>query len=510
MRVARIILVLLLASLLIPATQGAINKPRDFRDQPPYMAGINANDMTVVSGDVDATVVSAGSAYGFFDSEGATLSGLQQVCYGTSCQPSSTTRYSLVVVPSAANATGERQGGSFAMCLPSASSGLFTAEHVLGLFVDFAQDDDLNTFRVDKSFVAPSIEGDFRFDPIPAIPTQASNVVPTPCDGQGGITALDATTVIHVRHGPQTVATLQGKDARISFTGQPALTPVAADFYILPFNGGSEADFTPASSSAARAGLELDRVQELIRKLDDAHASSTVERDQQPSGTGGTQAILAGLLNGALLSLPDAPAEGEQISLAGSRFVRFSTLTVVGGTSLAMTGRAHLDIDDGKVAGAKSLIGFFVFQLPWWSYILWFIAIGVFVVRLALKPDKRHPKWDAYKWVGWVTAVVAWLLVIFLWDLEMRAAFGASLLHGSFGQFRLIVGLLQFGLLAVAAFAAAGPLRIIGRNSFLLAHQGTFMGLSGGIAAILGFLFTAPYLRAFLAVLLEQVFDRLA
>lgn len=493
---AAALVVAVLASA-VPQAQAALNKPQPFQADFPYLPGLGDNTaLTVVSGQVEATVTGAAGSYGFFESEGLTIAGLDRECHGVSCNQAT----SIVVAP----------GGSVALCFPSPSAGEFRAGHVLGLFVDLAQDDDLNSFPVDKSLLAPAVDGQFTFTAINRI--QGGGILSQACTRDGGVAALDDTTRITVRDGPNEVATLTGKGARIAFSGQPVVSPVAAGFYIIPFNGGCEATFTKASPGDAKEGLDLQRVQDLIRMMDQAHASTTVDRGEQPSGGNNTQAFLAGLLNGALLRLPEGVSENESLDLKGSHFVRFRTLGVtgLGNGALDWSGRAHLEVKDGKVMGAKPLVGVWLFQLPWWSYLLWAAAITLAIVRLVRKPDKNHPRWDPLRWVGWVATPVAWIVVFVLWDLEMRAVLGASLLSGSSGQFKLIVGLLQVAVLGLVAFAAAAPLRIIGRNSFLLAKQGTFMGISGAVAALLGFLFGAPYLRSYLGLLLSQVMDRLA
>ncbi len=503
-RALAVALVAVLLAALAPQAQAAINKPRGFHEDFPYMAGLGNGAMTVVSGKLEATTSTTGASYGFFDSKGAILSGLTQVCYGTTMANAGCTQpggsYTLTVSP-----MGRSGGGSFALCFPGASSGTFRAGHALGLFVDFAQDDDLNTFGVDKSLVAPSIDGSFHFGTVPNAPGG-----PQPCQQAGGLTSLDDVTTVQLRSGSSTVTTLTGKDAVFSFAGKATVSDVAAGFFILPFNGGSEAHFRPASAADAKAGLDLGRVQDLIRKLDRAHAGSSVDRSTSETGGKNTQELLAGLLNGALLRMPEAPSGNESFSLDGSRFARFSSLQVAGSNGkLDWDGKAYLDIDDGKVVGAKPLVGFWLFKLPWWSYLLWAVAIGLAIVRLVLKADKSHPRWDPLRWVGWVLTPVAWIVVFFLWDLEVRNVLGVSLLHGASGQFRLIVGALELGLLGIIGVAAAAPLKVIGRNAFILARQGTFMGISGGVGAILGFLFTAPYLRAYVGLVLAKVMEKL-
>ncbi|MEK6974996.1 MAG: hypothetical protein AABY18_01475 [Candidatus Thermoplasmatota archaeon] len=483
-----------------PNAQAAINRPRAFDEAFPYMPALDSSEKTVVSGQVDADIKDATASYGFFDAQGTDVTGLSRVCWQLllGCRDSDSRSLSLSVAP----------GGSFAVCFPAATSGILHADHALALFVDLAQDDDLNSFRVDKSLVAPVIDGTYTFSNIAPITTVAATS--QACTVGGGLVGLDADMRLSIRDGAQVVATLSGKDARVSFAGQPAVSTIAADFVIVPFTGASTSSFKSSSDRDAERGLDLNRVQELIRALDASHEGSTVDRGQQDSGGNNTQAVLAGLLNGAFVR-GAFPTEGEPFPFKDIHFVRFSHMTVdPDGETLAWEGKAYLEVKDGKVAKAPNLVGFWLFQLPWWSYLLWAAAITLAILKIVLKPDKNHPRWDTLRWIGWVATPVAWIIVFFLWDAEMHAVLGASLLRGSSGQFRLIVGALQLGLLSIVAFAAAAPLRVIGRNSFMLAHQGTFMGLAGSIAAILGFLFGAPYLRSYLGLILTKVMERLA
>lgn len=490
-------LVLVVLAAASPQASAALNKPLPFHEGFPYMPGFGDNvQMTVVSGKATASVSGATTSYGFFDTGGLTISGLVQECHGAVCNRAT----SLVVAP----------GGSVAVCFPSASAGAFEAGHALGLFVDLSQDGDLNSFAVGKSLVAPAVDGSFSFSLVNRI--QDAGVLSSPCTQHGGLAALDDVTQIQVRDGQTTVQTLTGKDARIAFSGTPLVTPVVADFYIIPFAGlGNEASFRAASAGDAKEGLDLQHVQDLVDRLDQAKASSRAPAQPQEGNGAETQAFLAGLLNGALLRLPEGVSDNQSLDLAGSHFARFSRLTVAGNAGgLDWDGKAYLEIQDGKVQGAKGLVGFWLFQLPWWSYLLWAAAITLVILRMVRKPAKENARWDQLKWIGWVATPVAWLIVFILWDFELRAVLGASLFHSPGGQFKLIIGLLQLGLLGLIAFAAIAPLRTIGRNASLLAKQGTFMGLAGGVAALLGFLIGAPYLRAYVGLILNQVMQALA
>ena len=499
--VLAVALVAVLTLVAAAPAEGAINRPRAFHESFGYMPALDSPEKTVVSGAIDADIVDARSAYGFFDSDGSQISGLTRVCWvhmGTPCSDSASRQLSLTLAP----------GSSFALCFPGATSGRLHAEHALALYVDLAQDDDLNSFSVDKSIVAPVVDGSFAFSSIPAI---ASVTATSPaCSGGGGLAGLDDATQLTIRDGSSVLATLTGKNAVVSFAGQPSVPAIAADFVIIPFAGASTSDITTASDRDAERGLDLNRVQELIRALDASHQSSNVERGRAETGGNNTQAVLAGMLNGAFVQ-GQFPTEGQPFRFEDIHFVRFKHLSVdATATGLSWDGKAYLEVKDGDVRGAHSIVGFGWFKLPWWSYLLIAIAIGLSVTRMILKPDKSEPRWDRLRWIGWVFSIVTGLLVFWLWDLEFRAVLGASYLHGTSGQFRLVIGGLQNLMLGIIWLALIWPMRSILRSTSMLMHQGTFMGLAGGVATIFGFLAGAAYIRAYLGLILTKVMERLA
>ncbi|HJQ92692.1 MAG TPA: hypothetical protein VJ874_00230, partial [Candidatus Thermoplasmatota archaeon] len=214
------------------------------------------------------------------------------------------------------------------------------------------------------------------------------------------------------------------------------------------------------------------------------------------------------LFAGAVLSLPASGAGGD-----GFAFARTPTLEVRGlqDGRLAWSGKAALDVHDGRVEGAQPLHGIGFVALPWWGWLLWIAALTVWIVRLVRKPEKKNPRWDPHKWVGWVASAVVFLLVFWLWDLEMRAVLGLSLFSGHLtGQMFLLIGLLQVATLGLLSFAAIAPLRMILRNTSLLLHQGTFMGLAGAVAGLLGFLIGATLLRSGLDLVFGQILASLS
>lgn len=496
-------LLVLAAASLLPGAQAALNKSRPFSADFAYMQGLDAEgNMTVVSGALDATLSGAPGSFGLFDSDAYTIRGLDKVCWNGGCNQSASNALSLAV----------SDGGSFALCFPTNPAARLEAAHALALFVGLASDDDLNTFAVADSLVTPMVDGMLAFStvaPIPASGLDQASLLNAPCDSSAGLSALDETTQVTLRDGASTVVALAGKQARLLFTGQPVLPSVSAAFVVAPFGAGSEAHFHSATDDAAAQGLDIERVQELINLMDASHARSTVDRTQAPQASQ-TPAFMVDLLNGALLGLPGGTGDGSEFPIDGLHFIRFTTLDVEGaGDALSWQGRATLEIEDGHVLGAKPLVGAGPLQLPWWSLLLWAIGITLFIVRLSLKPDKTHPRWDRFKWVGWVASALAWILIFFLWDAEVAAVLGTSFLHSS-GQTRLVLLLAQVVLLSIIGFIAIAPLRLLLRNTSLLAHQGTFMGLAGAVAALIGFLLAATYLRAYLDLILSRVMEQLA
>lgn len=500
----------LLALLLLataPTGMAAINKPLPLHADYGYMTGLDANGpMAIVSGALDATLAPAPGAFGFFDARGLTVTGLDRVCYSTSrpCEDGPGGTLSIQV----------SEAGSFALCFPSRPGAQLEAQHALAMFVDFSAADDLNTFLADKSIVAPAVDGVLAFGPISAIPTSALNgasAFAAPCSASAGLSALDSSTVLTLRKGTTVVATLSGKTQPVLFTGQPVVPTVAASFVIAPFGDAATAHFSPAASAAAREGLDIGRVQELIQKVDASSASSTTQRTQTGTGANAAKDALADLLNGALVGLPNGIGDSTTVPAKDLQFARFTTLAV-GGTPTTLTweGKSTLEIKDGKVTGAQKLVGFGPVQFPWWTYVLWVAALALFITRLALKPDKTHPTWDRFKWVGWVAGILAAALALWLWDGEIKAVFGISFLQGATGQARLVIGAIEASLLSLFALLAALPLRIALRNTFLLSRQGTFMGIAGAVATLLGFVLSALALRSVLGLIVDQVIQRLA
>ncbi|MHB1260534.1 MAG: hypothetical protein ACYC2H_02335 [Thermoplasmatota archaeon] len=506
-RAAPVLLILLAALLALPAAQAALNGPRPYTADPAvfgYMPGLSGPTFTMASGRMEAVIPSGEGTWGFFATAGATLSGLTRVCWTETlreCRDSSGGGLSIHVLP----------GGSFGMDFPTGADATFEAGHALAMFADLTTTGDLNSLDLGLSLLAPAIEGKVVFTSIPEIP--ASLLANPTSDRAGVLAATELRTVLEVREGETVLVSRTGKVDPLTFAGRPAMTPIATELAVVPFRGsGAVARFQTADKDDAAIGLDLGRINRLMGRLYAANEGSATEGDEISEGSFGPfQDAAASVFGGAVLSLPsqaDARSAFEQMA-----FARTPRLEVRGTSAdgLTWTGKATIDIHDGHVEGAQKLYGIGFIALPWWGWLLWVVALTVWIVRLVRKPEKAHPTWDRFKWIGWVAAIVVAILVFVLWDLEMKAVLGVSLLSsGLSAQLLLLVGALQIGTFGLLSFAAIAPLRILLRNGSLLLHQGTFMGLAGAVAGILGFLIGFGLLRSGFDLILSELAQRIA
>lgn len=502
MHLPRLALALLLGPLLLtlaaaPSAEAALNGARPYEATYGYLPGLGGAQFRMASGTLDVVIPDGDGTWGFFATGGAEVAGLTRVCWTDlvrRCADSSGGDLAVRVLP----------GGSFGLHFPTGADARVEAGHGLAIFVDLSATGDLNSLEMGKSLMAPLVDGVVSFSSLPPI---ASTTITDPTSRDGGaVSATEDATVIEVHEGSTRHASLRGKVDPVTFAGRPSVTPIATELAVLPFEGaGSVARFRTAERAEAAIGLDIGRINRLMERLYGANQGAPTEAsDLDESAFGPYAGVSEALFAGAVLNLPtDSAAPG--IDLAFARTPRLEVRgTPVG---LAWSGTATLDVRDGHVAGAQPLHGIGFLALPWWGWILWIAALTVWIVRLVRKPDKTHPTWDRYKWIGWAAAVVSFVLVFVLWDFEVRAVLGLSLFSGhARGQVLALVAVLQLATLSLLAFAAIAPLRILLRNGSLLLHQGTFMGLAGAVAGILGYLIGAwTMLRAGLDLIFSQL-----
>jgi hypothetical protein len=483
--------------LLVPSAQAAINGSHDFEATLTYQKGLSGTDgnFTLLSGAMDATITDAHGPYGFFQVKGARLDGLSRVCFQTTCLTSNGGTLALDVAP----------GGSFGLQLPTASSGQAGADHVLGILVDFNNGKDLNSFKLGKTLMAPSIAGTFDFTTLPSIPRTDGTPTPTAGGNAGGFVALDDKTQVRVLDGGTILRTFPaGKQDPVAFQGQPRMTTLQPGLMVLPFESGSTMHLERADQDAADVGLDVQRIASLGTNLNQASRVGA-KADAPELNFGPLEPLLPHLLNGALLRLPTRVATGvNPASQFG--YVRFTSLDASSsGNAVDLSGPAPLEVQDGQIVDASPLLGFAIFQMPWWSYLLWGIGIFLFVARLIVKPAKEHPL-DRFRWVGFLCSVVLFLLFLWLWDLEVQEVWGVSMLSGTApGDSMLVVAAMELMPLFAVLFAVVAPARLILKNAAFLAGRGRLMGLPAAFAYPIGYILGAPLLLAYLNVGLKTV-----
>jgi len=481
--------------LALPA-QAALNGDHDFAATLPYQNGLaeSSGNFTLLSGAMDAKLGNEQGPYGFFQAQDARIEGLSRVCFQTTCYTSDTDSLQLEV----------NSGGSFGLQFPTATSATAHADHVLALLVDFNSNKDLNTFKIGKTLMAPAVAGHLDFAALPAIPRTTGIPVATPNGNAGGFVALDDQTQVTIYDAATVLKVLPaGKQDPVAFQGHPKVPSVQAGLMVLPFESGSTMHLAPASQDAADTGLDLERIAGLGQNLNQASRAGA-KADTPDLSIGPLEPLVPRLLNGALLRLPTKGQDGvNPISQFG--YVRFASLDATSKDgAVALAGPTPLEVQDGHIVDAAPLVGFAIFEMPWWSYLLWAIGLFLFVARLIVKPTKEHHL-DRFRWIGLVCSILLFLLFFFLWDLEMKAVWGISLLSGGApGASLAVVAGLELVPMFAVLFAVVAPIRLILKNASLLLHQGRFMGLPGAFAYPFGYIFGAPLLLAFLNVYLKM------
>jgi hypothetical protein len=499
-RTTKIVLLALAVLVATPGAQAALNGSKPYAASHPYLAGLGGTEFTMASGALDAVLPGTQGSFGFFSVRGADLTGLDKVCWSdgsAAARRCATGDLSLHV----------GAGGSFGLRVPGGADAAVSAGHALALFSDLGSTGDLNGLGLGKSLLAPSVGGEARLSALAPVPASSVNEAST--EG-GALAPLSLATTVEVRDGSGAVATVHGKVDPLTFSGRPALSPVAADLLVVPFAGaGATAHFHTASAEDARTGLDLARINTLLASLHDADSTGKAQANQlDEAAFGPFEDAASALFAGAVLRVPTGNASSAAASFA---YARTPQLEVRGTPSggLAWSGKATLEIRDGHVVGGAKLYGWAFLSLPWWGWVLWVLGLTAFVARLVLKSPKTNERWDRHKWIGWLVGVVALVAVFVFWDGEMRHVLGLSLLSMKWsetpGQVLALVAVFQSTTFAYLSFSSIAPLRLLLKNGSRLLGQGTFMGLTGAIAALLGYLIGFSTLRSSLDLIVGAV-----
>lgn len=499
------LLVLLLAGLTtgLPApAAAALNGNHDFATPLAYQSieSLQTGNVSLLSGALDVTFAPTSEPLVFARMASGTMTGLTKVCWPAplpDCRQSSTGALSI----------SWTSGSSLAFKFPSPAPAAATAKHAVVLFVDPDASGSFGGFDVHfgPSLAAITVDSVISMGPIPMMPD--TPIQSLNANNAAGLSSLTPGTTFTVS-GAGNPERFAGAQQTVTFQGRPSVAPFGAQVLLLPFEGGS-LGMGPAETDAAHEGLDRENLERGVRAMGDAWGvdTSAIPFNEISDKLGALGGVQDKLLNGALVRIPPPQEESMSAITQSLTLIRFDGLHATGSaTQAATSGSGPLIVEKGRVQNAQSLVGIAYFQLPWWSYVLWLLAIGGIVTRMVMQAPKESERWDKLRWIGWIAGPLAAILFFWLWDNEVHRVFGTSLLSGGASGTGLgVIALLQFLPLGIIFFAVVTPLRIILQSAFRVLKQGSFMGLATPSAILLGFLLGATLMLSYFDLVLRSV-----
>jgi hypothetical protein len=493
---------LALILLLVPGVAAQINGPLEFSAEYGFTNANAPGFITIISGAMEAEIDARQETWGFMDATGLQINGVEKVChqrYFTSPaeEPCIEGQFKLVVV----------DGSAVGLKLPT-GVGHFDAGHTLG-FLATSQGSDLNSLILNESLVAPSINGRMTYTTVRAADPTFLPASARLAAMAAAVPLFDGNKILLLAAGNQ-VASFERDDGALTFAGSDISIPsFDADTAILPFTEQSRLSFSPAPAAAAKQGISMSRIQDVQRLMVQASedpSQSATETEDSP-----IIESLSEVLDAALVRFPIGDNATAQRIQDETALVLFSSMVVTNsGDGLRWNGQAAFQYENGEVKGAQSLSGFWYIQLPIWGWLLWIGALGAFIARLVVKPARTHERWDNYRWAGWLAGVAMFVLVFVMWDFEMRAVWGTSVLSTeTAGTAFWMTFALQMATLSLVIGAVGWPISIIIKNALLLSKQGTFMGLGKPVSLLVSYLLGATLFLAYLQLLISSVMSNI-
>ena len=488
-----------LVALLAAPVQGFPIGSQDYNASVPFVGGVDSlSSATFLSGSIDATTAPSKGAFVFLNTTGFSVAGLTQVCW---------TPTTGLALPECATGNALRidapAGATFGMEYPKEVGLQVESRHSFAFFVDVGRTLDFVGHKVTlgRDLAAVHVGGRVTFPALPALPATAQQDLSP--SNSAGLALLDARGHLLLVDGAHS-RTLNGPLA-LTMQGLPAIAPFAATATLVPFMPGSTARFAPADADAAKVGVDLAHVQGMANDLQQALGGKqqTSSPSSSPPKANPLQPVLSAILGGALLRPPANLTQldigaGNLTSIAhGITLLRFDSMmaTAASDGSVALAGGGPLQITGGRVVGAPSLLGI----MPWWCWVLWVAALGMWVARLVVKPAKENEQWDKLRWVGWVAGPVMSILVFWLWDGQVYKVWGLSFLRGTGGAVGMGLLLVMEALIGLIIYLVlVMPLSSLLKSGARFAKQGRFMGLNKPVAMLLGFLLGSTLLLSYM------------
>lgn len=480
--------------LLLPTVTAAINEPLPFETTTEFSDSFDAIEAVVsAAADLDSPGAANGSL--FLGADAFTFTGLNRLYWQDG-------NGDFQIADGSGLAVAVGQDSSVAFRHPSTYDVSFAADHAIAFFADVSTmfGDGSSDIGFGPSMVAIPVDGTTVLPNMGTLPKTTpsgqTNFNDFVADSALLLTFSDVSQLVLTQNGV-VLDTLSGKSQWVGFQGTPSVGPIHADMVALPTPEGASIDFAPAGADAAAEGVSAEHLQNALSAL-----SASQDQESQLEGIEDVTQGLAPVLNGAFVGISDLNGgSGAADLLQNVTLVRFTEMNAVRTNgAMAWAGSGALQIQNGEVAGASNLIGIF----PWWSLLLWGVALVALVVRFVIKPDKKSPRWDKWNWVGLAGGFVASLLVFWLWDRETQAVWGTSLLSGDVSGVGLgVIALVQLLPLSLAGFCIGMPTRILIKSGTRFAGQGNMMRIGAIVAPFLVLLLGAPLMIDYLGALLD-------
>ncbi len=489
---------LLLLALVAPAQAGVVASEPFSEDAAFAPVGQQMPDeITVVSGAMDVTVRDDGLMVVLLGTTGR-IGGVDQVCWGSNLRRDCGTDgpYSLNAAP----------GSAIALRMPGDSGASAKAGHA---FATFLQPDEFEGLDVGPAMGASTVNGTAQLfpAPIPEFQPSFSTTFESILDEVGMMAILAGTVDIFGPDG-SIVHTSTTDNPLIGFTGAVTSTPWPAEGMLLGFRNGN-ATFTQPTADDVRSGFDLARIESIVTAAQTGTYAPPQECVDCPQEevfgftTEELEGVLGEILGAALVRVPTN--EASPAAIFSSLLVRYESLSAVSnGTMVTLSGEAPLVVNNGEVQGAEQTHGVSYFQLPWWSWMLWAIAIASMVAVAIKKPEKSHAI-DKWGLIGVGAGFVALIIVFLLWDAQFARVFGTSMLQtGGNGAAPVVVLAVQLAVFGYVYGAAIVPLHIALRRGIRLAGYGKGARLGFPVAVLVGYFLGAHLLLSYIEILLAQ------
>lgn len=300
---------------------------------------------------------------------------------------------------------------------------------------------------------------------------------------------------------------------------------VTTEVALVPFPNGSAASLGPAPVAAAQDGFNLTRF---------SSAFTEFGAQEEGGGNGGNNSFLdpqaeeilrgfSPIFNGAILGNPrgNLTIAGKAVPLGNFTFLRFERLDVRAGdgANLSYEGRGRFLLANDQLYTEKSTMDLGFFRLPALSVILWIIAVAAVVATFVLKPFMQAGKMGflvgmPIKLIAILVHLLALVITFLLWDGEVKAFLGTSLLSalggGGSGLSLLPIALLQIVSFSLALFFFGAPIGLILSSVLKLIGLKPAKGVAKGIGNLSGWLLGAAFLPVFFNPFVGAIVDALA